>query len=178
MIQPPVMPIVTQPASEAIVENTKPFKKNTRMNFFKRQKQKNGDNWSRTNKNLTRELSSLVVDIVKHNIDDQDAMYFYDAEFSSAFRNYVTENLNRYRVRINTNAAYIEKQAKEGNPVSALYQKCFNEDNIHYGIFQDLYNFLCEIANASSYGTEYVVMSVQKFVEYMSSTYRNVIQLF
>ncbi len=179
---PNQLPVVTaQPQPEVVIEpNLKPFqnKKGGRANFFKRQEQKFGTGWSSKNKNLAREITSLVIDFAKGNIEQEDIMYFYDAEFSNVIRTVTAEQLFRADYQVQAGAAFFNKLTVEGKEILPQYLNMYQQDMLRLEVWKDMYSFLFAISEASRHGTSNVLITGMNFVNHMTNKYRTRIHLF
>ena len=180
IVPTPVVQGAAAPIAVNGQSNLKPFKsgnkKGNRMNFFKRQEQKYGNEWSVKNRNLSREISGLIVDFAKGNIGQEDIMYFYDRTFSEVIRTVCAEQvfINDYRVQCGR--CYMEKMAVDNKQVLPQYQKYYQDDMLRLEIWKDMYNFLFILAQASRYGTQQVISEGMKFANYMLK-YRTLISI-
>lgn len=182
IIKVPSLPVVVQQQPDTAIEpNLKPFqnnKKGGRANFFKRQEQKFGAGWSSKNKNLAREITSLVIDFAKGNITEEDILYFYDTDFSVVLRTVTADNLLRAEYQVQAGTAYFNNLQAEGKTPLPQYINMYQQDILRMEIWKDMHTFLFNLAEASYYGTQQVVATGMGFVNHMVGKYRSRIHLF
>lgn len=144
-------------------------------NFFKKQRDRFGDQWSIKNNNLKREIPGLIIDFAKGNVDRNDVLNFYDNTFRAIFKATVTENLILAQYRCQANNSFIrENEGKFPQNVAEI----INKDTVRHRIWSDMNEFMRQLDACFPYGQEAVLLAADQFIMHMYKNYNELIRLF